>query len=306
MTTRSMESVDPCARRRRSMAIAAALLICAATVSVGAALEPTPAPKSIAEWLFQPGEARASVREGLLLGRGYERIEHTPSGGLRVLRTKTYQRIRDPESRRVVELPEAWHVRSLLELSPDLRLRSAETVLSFHRSVDRALGRNASDDELAPLFEWNRILVAANAAGDELHASTKLGKRVIAGEHYDYPRDGVPLEIVDLVMSLAVSRHRDNFEFEFLLPDASAHGVTARVHRVTDPSPFADGYDVPSDRFRDTGREMAVVDMWLSSPIKYLFFPHHFYFMYESARPSELLAVWGGDPDEHLQAFRDP
>jgi hypothetical protein len=275
-------------------------------VSHGAAFETGPRKPSVAEWLFEPSEATASVHDGPLLGRGYERIEHTPSGGLRVLRTRTYQRLRDPESHRVVELPEAWRMQSRLELTAELRLRSVETVLSFHRSIDRALGRSASRDELAPLFEWDRTRITANAAGDELRATTTLGKRVVLDEQYPYPRDGVPLEIVDIVMSLAVRQHRDDFQFELLLSDATTHGVTAHVHHVKDAAPYARGYDVPRERFRNDGRDLAVVDLWLSSPIKRLFFPHHFYLLYESARPSELLAIWGGDPDEHLQAFRDP
>ena len=77
------------------------------------------------------------------------------------------------------------------------------------------------------------------------------------------------------------------------------------VHRVTDPAPFAREYDIPGDRLRDDGRQLAIVDAWLTSPFKGLFFPHHFYFTYDSARPSELLALWGGDPDLSLKAFRD-
>ena len=291
---------------RRSAAAAGALLLLAVDASPGAALEPAAATPTIAQWLFRPGEASAEVQDGLLLGRGYERIEHTGSGGLRVLRTRTYRRFRDLGSHRVVALPEPWSVRSTLELTASLRLRSAETVLSFHRSIDRALGRNASNEDLAPLFAWDRLQVRANAVGTKLHATTLLARRIVSEERYDYPPNGVPLEIVDMVMSLAVVQRRGDFEFELLLADGTAHGVSAHVHRVRDPSRFARGYEVPRKRFRDTGHELAIVDTWLSSPFKSLFFPHHFYFMFESGRPSELLAIWGGDPDEHLQAFRDP
>jgi hypothetical protein len=202
-------------------------------------------------------------------------------------------------------LPEPWRVRATLEVSAKLRLLRADTTLWFHRSLDRALGRDASQDDFAPFFEWDRMVVSSDAAGDELHALTTRGKHTVSSERYAYPADGVPLEIVGLVMSLAVAQHRDAFSLELLLPDGSEHGVSARVHHVTDATAFGEGYEIPAKALKRDGRELAVVDLWLTSPFKRLLFPHHFYFMYEAARPSDLLAVWGGDPDENLQAFRD-
>ena len=61
---------------------------------------------------------------------------------------------------------------------------------------------------------------------------------------------------------------------------------------------------MPARVFQLTG-DLAVVDAWLASPIKYLFFPHHFYLVYAAEEPEKLLALWGGDPDEHMQAVRE-
>jgi hypothetical protein len=295
------------ARRESKLGVCAlALLATIGLAARSAALEAKQSAQTVAQWLFPRGQASANVHEGPLFGRGQESIEHRPDGGLHIVRTREYLRARDPESSRVVDLPEPWRVRSTLEVSAKLRLLRADTTLWFHRSLDRALGRNASDDDFAPFFEWDRMVVSSDAAGNELHALTTRGKRTVTSERYAYPGNGVPLEIVGLVMSLAVAQHRNEFELELLLPDGSEHGVSARVHRVRDATPFGAGYEIPARSLQRDGRELAVVDLWLTSPFKRLLFPHHFYFMYEAARPSDLLAIWGGDPDENLQAFRNP
>jgi hypothetical protein len=66
---------------------------------------------------------------------------------------------------------------------------------------------------------------------------------------------------------------------------------------------LSEGYPVPKDR-QLAKEQLAVVDMRLASPIKYLFFPHHFYMAFSAAQPSKLMMMWGGDPEATLQAFR--
>jgi hypothetical protein len=122
---------------------------------------------------------------------------------------------------------------------------------------------------------------------------------------YAYPPAAVPIEMADMAVSVALSKHARRFELEVLLPDGKRHGVTAEVHRTRDPSGFARGYSVPVAALQRDGNELAVVDMWLTSPFKRLFFPHHYYFVYPSSQPSVLLAAWGGDPDEPLIAVRE-
>ena len=43
--------------------------------------------------------------------------------------------------------------------------------------------------------------------------------------------------------------------------------------------------------------------MRLSSPIKKLVFPHHFYLAYDVAQPTNLVAFWGGKPGQHQAVF---
>jgi hypothetical protein len=255
--------------------------------------------------LFGSGEATATVQDGPLRGRGYERIERLAGGGWRVLRTQTYTQIKDRESGKLVRLPEPWHTRQLLELSPQLRLLREDFTASFHRSVDRALGREASRDDLAELFAWDRLRIRPEGAGGRLAMTTTRGNRTVQREHYAYPPEAIAFEIVAMAVSVAVSLRLSHFEFELLMPGGDSHGVAAQVHRTRDASRFARDYRVPRHALRPAAGELAVVDLWLASPFKRLFFPHHFYLVYASARPGDLLALWGGDPDEHLQAFRD-
>jgi hypothetical protein len=81
------------------------------------------------------------------------------------------------------------------------------------------------------------------------------------------------------------------------------HGVRSTVTLTRDVRKEARGYRVPKDR-QLAKEPLAVVDMRLASPFKYLFFPHHFYMAFSAAQPSKLMMMWGGDPEATLQAFR--
>lgn len=254
--------------------------------------------------LFLNDEARAVVRDGPLLGQGSEHTEVLPGGVLRVLRSRTYTRAVDPKSGKLVTLPEPWHVRSTITLSPGLRLLGVETTLDLHRSIDRAMGYPWTE-KVAELFSWDRALVRSSPDGKRLTRSLFLHDRATAQMSYDYREDAIPLDIVALVLSVAVSNHVDRFDFQLLLPDGATHGVRSVVHRTRDPRPFERGYRLPAAGV-PTGADLAMVDLSLASPIKHLFYPHHFYFVYGTDQPTKLLALWGGDPDEPLMAFRVP
>jgi hypothetical protein len=249
------------------------------------------------------GEARAEVKDGPLLGIGHERVTLLDDGRLRVERTRTYTRLRHPETGRLVKLPEPWRMHSRLTVSSGLRLRRAETRLEFHKSADDVLGDYKLSEERASLFERDRIKVVANAAATKLTRTSSLRGEVVERDSYDYPQDAIPIEVIGLSLSAAVDRRIDRFDFDLLLPGGSTHGVRSVVHRTQDASAFADGYGVPKRRL-PRGEDLAVIEMRLSSPVKYMFFPHKFYIVYAASEPRRQLALWGGDPDEHLQAFR--
>jgi hypothetical protein len=253
--------------------------------------------------LFGNSEARARVRDGLLLGTGYERTELLPNSRLRIVRSRTYTRVKNRKTGKLVDLPEPWQIHSTLELSPSLRLIRSDTTLELHRSIDRALGY-AATDELSELFAWDRALTTASAAGDRLTHSRWQKGRSVDRESYDYPADAIPIEIIATALSIAVRNRVERFDFELLLPGGATHGVRSQIHRTRDLHPFATDYPLPARVFHLAG-ELAVVDAWLASPLKYLFFPHHFYLVYSAEEPEKLLALWGGNPDEHMQAVRE-
>jgi hypothetical protein len=253
--------------------------------------------------LFANRGQRARVKDGPLIGRGHERSALAADGRLLVERTRTYLRVTHPDTGKVFELPEPWHMRSKLVLSPSLRLIETTTTLSFHRSIDRAMGYPFSE-EFDNLFEWNRVHTVASRAGDRLTRTATLDGKLVERDSYGYPRDAIPIEIVALVLAHAVKNRVTDFDFELLLPGGDRHGIASRVHRTRDVARFAKGYRVPLAQMGSAG-ELAVVDMWLASPIKRVFFPHHFYLVYSSENPAELVALWGGDPDKSLQAFRE-
>lgn len=253
--------------------------------------------------MFGQSVARASLWDGLLIGYGEERTQILPNRHLWVTQTRTYTRVRHPKTQQIVAIPEPWRVRSTFELTPSLRLVRSETTLELHRSIDGALHYALSDD-LAPLFAWDRALAVANTSGNKLTRSQFSHGRGVKSQSYEYPSDAIPLEIIRYALAPAVRNRVERFDFQLLLPGGSTHGVRAEIHRTHDLRSFAAGYRVPLARVPATG-ELAVVDMWLASPIKHLFFPHHFYMVYASDKPEDLLAFWGGDPDETFMAIRD-
>jgi len=265
-------------------------------------LERLPSPGRRSE-LFAGRVARAQVKDGLLIGKGQEQCEMLGDGRLSVVRTRTYHRAKHPETGRVVALTQPWQVRSTLVLSPALRLIETETRTEFHRSIDKAMGYPFSE-KFEKLFEWDRAHTVASRKGDALTRTLTLGGRTVDRDTYDYARDAIPLEIVGLVLAHAVKNRMPNFDFELLLPGGDTHGIHSRVHRTRDIARFTKGYPVALPKTALDG-ELAVVDMWLASPVKRVFFPHHFYLVYESDDPADVVGLWGGDPDQHLQAVRE-
>jgi hypothetical protein len=252
--------------------------------------------------LYESTQASAAVRDGLLLGHGEEQIERLPSGVVHIVQDRVYTQAKHPKTGQLVALPEPWHIHSTLELSPTLRLHSLDTTLEVHRSIDRAMGY-AFTDKVKPLFDWQRVRVHASADGKTLVRSTFRFGRDVETTQLDYPEQAIPIEIVGMVLPVAVRQSIDHFDFELLLPDGATHRVRASIVRTRDLTRFAQGYPLPKDQLHFPG-ELAVVDLWLAAPLKHLFFPHHFYFVYATAEPTKLLAFWGGDPDDHLQAIR--
>jgi hypothetical protein len=277
-------------------------------VSLPGAAEQSPARwlplREHASALFRDGEARARLLDGLLGGVGHERTQRLPNGTLKITQTRRYDRALSPGTSSSGALPEPWTIDTTLELSSSLRLLRAETRLRVHRSGLRAFDRDARD-KLEAFFAWDRLLIVASRDGARLTRSTFRAGKLIAERRYAYPASSIPIEIVGPVLSYAVARAFTSFEYDVLLPDGAVHGVRARVHRTRDASRFARRYTIDTRPLRASG-ELAVVDMALASPWKRLFFPHHFYFVYASAEPTQLLAFWGGAPDDHLQALREP
>lgn len=253
--------------------------------------------------LFPDYDARAEVQDGFLIGTGTERVRRLPNGQLRIERTRHYTAVRDTDNGRIASLPEPWDARAVLLVTPSLRLIMADTMLAFKRSGDGVF----PDEKLSKRHDWlfkvDHTTLRATADGKRLTYATYSGNKRVGGETYDYPPDSMPLEIVALLLSIAVQRQLDTFDFDLVVPGGSTHGVRAQTHRTRDVRRFAQGYRIPKAHLT-TNETLAVVDMRLASPIKYVFFPHHFYMAFSAREPWKLTMMWGGDPDENLQAFR--
>lgn len=288
----------------RALGVAWLCLLCSSTALAFDDLNTRLPAKGRLGAFFRDGDSRASVKDGPLLGHGRESVRVLPNGRIRLVRRKTYTRIRDPESGKIVKLPEPWHASSTLLLSPQVRLLKATTRLDFKRSIKKVLVDEDAMDQLERLFEWDEAVTTANRAGDQLTRVRKLRGAEVDRESYEYEPDDVPLEIVGMMLSVAVKNRVDRFDFDLLVPGGSTHGVRSRIHHTSNPAPFAKGYKVPARHRKAGARALAVVEMRLASPIKYLLFPHKFYMVYPTAEPDKLLAFWGGDPEEHMQAFR--
>jgi hypothetical protein len=188
-------------------------------------------------------------------------------------------------------------------VEPTLRVVRVDTRFDFKASGDTVFRDYKLSDKYSWLFETDHTLLRSIADGRRLQLqSWKQGKGV-KQETFDYPAGAAPLDVVGLILALAVQRGVDQFDFDLIAPDGSVHGIAAQITRTRDLRGFAQGYRVPKERLV-TRAPVALVDMRLASPIKYLFFPHHFYMAFESERPDQLVMMWGGDPDTNLQAFR--
>jgi hypothetical protein len=253
--------------------------------------------------LFPASVSRAEVSDGFLLGTGSEIIRPLPGGGLRIERTREYVRVRDTKTRRIAKFPEPWRATSSLTVSPSLRLIAADTQLFFKRSGDTVFPGSRLSERHEWLFDVDRTRITATHDGRRLISESYRGGKRVKSDSYDYPTDAIPIELVGMFLSVAVDRHLDKFDFELLLPGGSTHGVRAETHRTRDLGSFAKGYDVPKSRLI-ASEPLAVVDLHLASPVKHLFFPHHFYMAFSIREPWKLSMLWGGDPDENLQAFR--
>lgn len=252
--------------------------------------------------MFDGTDARARVKDGLLIGLASERAARLPDGNLQVRRDKTYYRVKHPKTGKVVKLPDPWRVHATLVLTPALRLLRARTTVHFPTSIDRALDYPFSE-ELGQYFDWDEARTTASQGGTRLTLTLLKHGAVLRTESYDYEPDDIPIEIIGLALGPAIQRRIDHFDFDLLLPDGSTHGVRADVHRVNQLAPYAKGYPIPKSLL-SIGGPKAVVTMRLSSPLKYLLFPYKFYLVYDADDPADVLALWGGKPDEHLQAFK--
>jgi hypothetical protein len=252
---------------------------------------------------FPEGESHADVEEACLLGVGTERLTHLPDGTLRLERSRVYTRVRRPDTGQLATLPEPWEVSASLIVRPSLRLISADTRFRFKRSGDSVFPGYKLSEHEAWMFDHDHSVIRTSPDGQRMtHQEWDHGK-LSKSESYAYPPHSVPLELIGLLLSAAVQHQVDQFNFELLVPGGSAHGVSAQIHRTRDIRPFAKGYRILPNHLvaRET---LAVVDLRLSSPIKYLFFPHHFYLAYSLREPWKLMMLWGGEPDKNLQAFR--
>ncbi|HET6339761.1 MAG TPA: hypothetical protein VFG30_41405 [Polyangiales bacterium] len=253
--------------------------------------------------LFPASESRAEVSDGFLLGTGSEIIRPLADGRLQIERTRIYTRVRDTETGRIAPLPEPWRARSVLTVLPSLRLIGVDTQLFFKRSGDTVFQGSRLSERHDWLFKVDRTRIAASADGKRLTLESYQARKRTKSETYDYPADAIPFEVVGMFLSVAVERQLDKFDFELLLPGGSTHGVRAETHRTRDLRHYAEGYRIPKSRL--VAREpLALVDLKLASPVKYVFFPHHFYMAFSIGEPWKLTMLWGGDPDENLQAFR--
>jgi hypothetical protein len=261
------------------------------------------ADRSLAE-IFPDGVASADIQEGMLIGIGTEQLRHLPDGRLAITRKRRYTSLRRLDTQQVAKLPRPWEATANLVLEPNLRLVQADTRSAFDQAQADALFPDYKFSEQHKwLFESDHSVLKAVDAGKKLQMQLFRQGKPVKQKTIDYPSDAAPLDIVGLYLSAAVARGVDTFDFQLLVPGDGTHGIRAQVHRTSDVSRFAQGYRLPKARLR-TEEPLAVLDMRLASPIKYLFYPHHFFMAFSVAHPDQLMMMWGGDSDTNLQAFR--
>jgi hypothetical protein len=254
--------------------------------------------------IFPDGVSRADIQEGMLIGVGTEQLKHLPDGRLSLVRKRHYTAVRRMDTKQVAQLPKPWEATTTLTLEPTLRLVQADTRVKFDQQVGDALFPDYKlSEEHKWLFEADHSVLKAVDEGRKLQQQLFLRGKGVKQSTIDYPADAAPLDTIGLYLSAAVARGVDRFDFQLLVPGDGTHGVRAQVHRTRDVSKFAEGYRLPKARLR-TEEPLAVLDMRLASPVKYVFYPHHFFMAFSVAHPEQLLMMWGGDADSNLQAFR--
>jgi len=254
--------------------------------------------------IFPDGTARADIQEGMLIGVGTEQLKHLPDGRLSMIRKRHYTSLRRLDTKQVAQLPKPWEATTTLVLEPNLRLVHADTRLKLDKQAGDALFPDYKlSEEHQWLFESDHIVLKAVEGGKKLQMQTFLQGKGVKQKTIDYPPDSAPIDVIGLYLSAAVARGVDEFDFQLLVPGDGTHGIRAQVHRTSDVSKFAEGYRLPASRLR-ADEPLAVLDMRLASPIKYLFYPHHFFMAFSVAHPDQLMMMWGGNADTNLQAFR--
>jgi hypothetical protein len=247
-------------------------------------------------------EAHADVQDGFLIGTAVERLRHQPDGKLVLERTRRYTQIRHPDTHAIAKLPQPWEASATFLLDSSLRVLHGDTRLRFYRSGDTVFPGYKFSDHLDWLFKVDHTQLRA-VAGDKLESQSFQQGKLQSSARYDYPHDVAPLEIVALYLSVAVQRHIEQFDFQLLVSGGDTHGIRAQVHRTRDPARYASAYHLPKARLV-ASETLAMVDLRLASPVKYLFFPHHFFMAFSEREPAKLMMMWGGAPDDSLQAFR--
>lgn len=288
------------------VSVLAALLLCvgpAVASAYDSLFSRMKADASLAK-IFRDGVARADIQDGLLIGVGTEQLRHLPDGRLSLVRKRHYTAVRRPDTKQVAKLPEPWEATTTLVLEPNLRLVRADTRVAFKQDAGDALFADYKlSKEHKWLFEADHSVLKAVDLGRKLQMQLFLRGKGVKQSTIDYPADSAPLDTIALYLSAAIARGIDRFDFQLLVPGDGTHGVRAQVHRTSDVSRFAEGYRLPKSRLR-AQETLAVLDMRLASPIKYVFYPHHFFMAFSLAHPDQLLMMWGGDSDSNLQAFR--
>jgi hypothetical protein len=260
-------------------------------------------PDSSFNALFAESTSHADVQDGFLIGTGTEIVKHLPDGKLQVERARHYTSVRRGDTGAVAKLPEPWDATSSLTLEPNLRLIRADTRIKAKRSGDKAFPDYKLSEHHDWVFKSDRSVLRAYDGGKRLQLDESTQGKLTDRKNFEYPPNALLLETVGMYLTVAVQRGIDQFDFDLLVPGGGVHGVRTQIYRTRDVRRFSKGYSVPKEKL--VAREpLALVDMRLASPVKYLFFPHHFYMAFSVREPDKLMMMWGGDPDENLQAFR--
>jgi hypothetical protein len=286
-------------------AVLAGALVCG-TAGLGHAFDSlfkrvTPDPSLNA--LFNESLSHADVQDGFLIGTGTESLKRLPDGKLQLDRSRHYTAVRRSDTGVIAKLPEPWEASSSITLEPNLRLIRADTRIHAKRSGDKAFPDYKLSEHHEWVFKADRSLLRAYADGKRLQMEEYAQGKLVESKNYEYPPSALPLEIVGMYLTVAVQRGIDQFDFDLLVPGGGLHGVRTQIYRTRDVRRFSKGYSVPKEKLVAT-EPLALVDMRLASPVKYLFFPHHFYMAFSVRDPAKLVMMWGGDPDQNLQAFR--